>query len=73
LAILLTLLAGTLLGTWVVQDRVQAGAAREAASQAQARTQHVQATRWRSLPSNALDFILAWLLQIISPSSTRRL
>jgi len=42
LAILLTLLGGTLLGTWVVQDRLQAGAEREAATQARARAQHVQ-------------------------------
>jgi signal transduction histidine kinase len=41
LAILLTLLAGDLLGTFVVQDRLASGAQREAANQALARAQQV--------------------------------
>src|SRR5437763_4624848 len=42
LAILLTLLAGDLLGTLVVQNRFQDGAQRETANQALARAQQVQ-------------------------------
>jgi two-component system, OmpR family, phosphate regulon sensor histidine kinase PhoR len=42
LAILLTLLAGDLLGTLVVQNRFASGAQRETANQAQARAQQVQ-------------------------------
>jgi signal transduction histidine kinase len=42
LAILLTLLAGDLLGTLVVQDRLASGAQREAVNQANARAQQVQ-------------------------------
>jgi signal transduction histidine kinase/HAMP domain-containing protein len=42
LAILLTLLAGDVLGTLVVQDRLSSGAQREAANQARARLQQVQ-------------------------------
>src|SRR5438105_8548884 len=41
LAILATLLVGDVLGTWVVQDRMQAGAQREVANQARARAQQV--------------------------------
>jgi len=39
---LATLLLGDVLGTWIVQDRLQAGAEREVASQAQARARQVQ-------------------------------
>src|SRR5215216_2637831 len=42
LAILLTLLAGDVLGTLIVQDRFQSGAQREIANQARARAQQVQ-------------------------------
>ena len=42
LAILATLLVGDILGTWVVQDRMQSGAQREVANQAHARAQQVQ-------------------------------
>jgi signal transduction histidine kinase len=42
LALLLTLLVGDALGTFVVQDRLANGAQREAANQAQARAQQVQ-------------------------------
>jgi signal transduction histidine kinase len=42
LAILATLLVGDILGTWVVQDRMQSGAQREVANQARARAQQVQ-------------------------------
>jgi signal transduction histidine kinase len=41
LAILLTLLAGDLLGTFIVQDRLASGAQREASNQALARAQQV--------------------------------
>ena len=42
LAMLTTLLLGDVLGTWIVQDRLQAGAEREVANQAQARARQVQ-------------------------------
>jgi signal transduction histidine kinase len=42
IAMLATLLVSDLLGTWVVQDRLQAGAQREAANQARARARQVQ-------------------------------
>jgi signal transduction histidine kinase len=42
LALLGTLLLGDVLGTWIVQDRLQAGAQREAANQARARARQVQ-------------------------------
>lgn len=43
LAMLATLLVGDVLATWIVQDRMQAGMQREAANQALARAQQVQA------------------------------
>lgn len=42
LAMLTTLLVSDVLGTWVVHDRLQAGAQREAANQARARARQVQ-------------------------------